>query len=37
MQHFYSTTINEPWALAVLGLSENGEATPGGEDGEPAA
>ncbi|HVV91422.1 MAG TPA: helix-turn-helix domain-containing protein [Solirubrobacterales bacterium] len=37
MQHFYSTTIDEPWALAVLGLSENGESTPGGEDEEPAA
>ena len=37
MQHFYSTTIDEPWALAVLGLSENGEAAPGGEDEEPAA
>jgi DNA-binding transcriptional ArsR family regulator len=37
MQHFYSTAIDEPWALAVLGLSENGEATPGGENEEPAA
>ena len=37
MQHFYSTAIEEPWALAVLGLSENGEAAPGGEDGSPAA
>jgi len=36
MQHFYSPTIDEPWALAVLGLSENGEPTPGGEDEEPA-
>lgn len=36
MQHFYSPTIDEPWALAVLGLSENGETTPGGEDEEPA-
>jgi len=36
MQHFYSTAIEEPWALAVLGLSEDGEATPGGEDGSPA-
>jgi hypothetical protein len=35
MQHFYSPTIDEPWALAVLGLSENGEATPGGENEEP--
>ena len=37
MQHFYTTTIDEPWALAVLGLSENGEPLPGGEDEEPAA
>lgn len=37
MQHFYSPTIEEPWALAVLGLSENGKPTPGGEDEEPAA
>jgi hypothetical protein len=36
MQHFYSATIDEPWALAVLGLSENGEPTQGGEDEEPA-
>jgi DNA-binding transcriptional ArsR family regulator len=36
MQHFYSPTIEEPWALAVLGLSENGEPTEGGENGEPA-
>jgi DNA-binding transcriptional ArsR family regulator len=36
MQHFYSPTIAEPWALAVLGLSENDEPTPGGEDEEPA-
>jgi DNA-binding transcriptional ArsR family regulator len=36
MQHFYSPTIDEPWALAVLGLSENGEPTQGGEDEEPA-
>ena len=36
MQHFYSPTIDEPWALAVLGLSEDGEPTPGGEDEEPA-
>ncbi len=36
MQHFYSPTIDEPWALAVLGLSENGEAPPGGENEEPA-
>ncbi|HVX33763.1 MAG TPA: helix-turn-helix domain-containing protein [Solirubrobacterales bacterium] len=35
MQHFYSPTVDEPWALAVLGLSENGEQTPGGEDEEP--
>ncbi len=37
MQHFYSPAIEEPWALAVLGLSENGEADEGGEDAEPAA
>ncbi|HEY2479981.1 MAG TPA: helix-turn-helix domain-containing protein [Solirubrobacterales bacterium] len=36
MQHFYRTTIDEPWALTVLGLSENGKPLPGGEDGEPA-
>ena len=36
MQHFYSPTIDEPWALAVLGLSENGEAKEGGEKEEPA-
>src|ERR1700760_3336719 len=37
MQHFYSSTIEEAWALAVLGLSENGEAPKGGEDEAPAA
>ncbi|HTT95963.1 MAG TPA: helix-turn-helix domain-containing protein [Solirubrobacterales bacterium] len=37
MQHFYSTAIEEPWALAVLGLSENGKPDAGGEDEEPAA
>lgn len=36
MQHFYSPTIDEPWALTVLGLSENGEPKEGGENGEPA-
>jgi DNA-binding transcriptional ArsR family regulator len=36
MQHFYSPTIDQPWALAVLGLSDNGESTPGGENEEPA-
>lgn len=35
MQHFYSPTIDEPWAFAVLGLSENGKPTPGGKDEEP--
>lgn len=37
MQHFYSPAIEEPWALAVLGLS--GERAPGlGGEGEgPAA
>jgi DNA-binding transcriptional ArsR family regulator len=37
MQHFYSPTIDEPWALAVLGLSEDGEAPAGGKDEGPAA
>jgi DNA-binding transcriptional ArsR family regulator len=37
MQHFYSTAIDEPWALAVLGLSEDGDPDPGGEDDPPAA
>jgi len=36
MQHFYSPTIDEPWALTVLGISEEEEPTPGGEDEEPA-
>jgi DNA-binding transcriptional ArsR family regulator len=36
MQHFYSPTIDEPWALAVLGLSENGDGAEGGENEEPA-
>lgn len=36
MQHFYSPTIDEPWALAVLGYSENGEPKEGGETEEPA-
>lgn len=35
MQHFYSPAIEEPWALAVLGLSENGDAAPGGKDEGP--
>jgi DNA-binding transcriptional ArsR family regulator len=37
MQHFYSPTIEEPWALAVLGLSEDGGASAGGEGEDPAA
>ena len=37
MQHFYSSTVEEAWALAVLGLSENGEEPTGGEDEAPAA
>jgi DNA-binding transcriptional ArsR family regulator len=37
MQHFYSPAIEEPWALAVLGLSEDDEADAGGEGGDPAA
>ena len=36
MQHFYSPTIDEPWALAVLGFSEDDEPTEGGETEEPA-
>lgn len=36
MQHFYSPTIDEPWALAVLGFSENGENGEGGENEEPS-
>lgn len=35
MQHFYSTTIEEPWALAVLGLSGEAGAAEGGEDSLP--
>jgi DNA-binding transcriptional ArsR family regulator len=31
MQHFYSPKIEEPWALAVLGLSEGNGDAPGGE------
>jgi DNA-binding transcriptional ArsR family regulator len=37
MQHFYSSTVEEAWALAVLGLSENGDDAQGGEDEAPAA
>src|ERR1700753_2087496 len=37
MQHFYSPAIEEPWALAALGLSEEDGADAGGEDDEPAA
>ncbi|HVS98916.1 MAG TPA: helix-turn-helix domain-containing protein [Solirubrobacterales bacterium] len=37
MQHFYSTAIDEPWALAVLGLSEAGDEAAGGEGKGPAA
>ena len=36
MQHFYSPTIDEPWALAVLGLSEDGNGSTGGENDAPA-
>jgi DNA-binding transcriptional ArsR family regulator len=32
MQHFYSPTVDEPWALAVLGLDPSG-----GEDSTSAA
>jgi DNA-binding transcriptional ArsR family regulator len=35
MQHFYSPTIQEPWALAVLGLSGEDGTSEGGEDGPP--
>jgi DNA-binding transcriptional ArsR family regulator len=35
MQHFYSPSIDEPWALTVLGINEDGEPTPGGKDEEP--
>jgi DNA-binding transcriptional ArsR family regulator len=35
MQHFYSATIEEPWALAVLGITGKDEPPPGGEDGAP--
>jgi DNA-binding transcriptional ArsR family regulator len=37
MQHFYSPSIDEPWALAVLGLSEDDEADAGGKGEGPAA
>jgi DNA-binding transcriptional ArsR family regulator len=37
MQHFYSPAIDEPWALAVLGLSGDGESPAGGEEDDPAA
>jgi DNA-binding transcriptional ArsR family regulator len=37
MQHFYSSTIDEPWALAVLGLSEDGEPPADDGSGDPAA
>ena len=37
MQHFYSTTIDEPWALKVLGLGEDGRPAPGDDDEGPAA
>ena len=35
MQHFYSPTIEEPWALEVLGISGSDGSAPGGEEGEP--
>jgi DNA-binding transcriptional ArsR family regulator len=31
MQHFYSPKIEEPWALAVLGLNDGDGDAPGGE------
>src|SRR6201985_1516278 len=37
IQHFYSSTVEEAWALAVLGLSENGDGAEGGENEAPAA
>jgi DNA-binding transcriptional ArsR family regulator len=37
MQHFYSPAIDEPWALAVLGLSGEDEEPAGGEDEDAAA
>jgi DNA-binding transcriptional ArsR family regulator len=37
MQHFYSTAIEEPWALEVLGLSEEDDPGQGGETEEPGA
>jgi len=37
MQHFYSPAIEEPWALAALGLSGKDGSGAGGEDEEPAA
>ena len=36
MQHFYSPTIEEPWALAVLGLSGKDATEEGAEEGPPA-
>src|SRR6201995_5268773 len=35
MQHFYSPSIDEPWALTVLGINEDAEPTEGGKDKEP--
>ena len=37
MQHFYSPAIDQPWALHVLGLSEEDGEKPGGKDEEPEA
>jgi DNA-binding transcriptional ArsR family regulator len=36
MQHFYATKIDEPWARAVLGMSEKDEPAPGDETEGPA-
>jgi DNA-binding transcriptional ArsR family regulator len=36
MQHFYSPTVDEPWALAVLGMGPSGgeDSTSAAPDGE---
>jgi DNA-binding transcriptional ArsR family regulator len=35
MQHFYSASVEEPWALAVLGITEEDESSEGEKDGDP--
>jgi DNA-binding transcriptional ArsR family regulator len=37
VRHFYSPTIEEPWALAVLGVREEAVMAAGGEGKDPAA